>query len=195
MIVARDLSAPVRLGRPSRIGAATGLGVALAEVGLGDIRGVPVFLPLHAGLPGPAVDAWCRAVEMQGGSPMVVARPIAAAAALGLAMAGRSHLMVGSEDGLVEASLVVDGSVTHSKAVDPTRGGWRTIIEALTAMLPSLDPDDELDVRDTGIHVFGQEVDDLRALAELAGLEVASPRGDLLSVTAGTQLIGWNLVG
>jgi hypothetical protein len=165
----------------------------MGAIGVDGIRHTPVFLPLPADIPVGLADSWCRLIRGMGANPVVVQRPIAAAAALGLEMPDRSHLMIETGERMTEVAVIVDGVITASRLVGATDGGWRTVLETLVGMLSALDPDEELDIRDVGMHAYGP--DEASFLAEMSGLTMAEPSGDDLSVVIGTQRIAQEVVG
>ncbi len=166
----------------------------LAEMGVSVLRRVPVFLPLHNDLPPEVNEDWCRLFRTLAVDPVVVQRPLAAAAGLGLEMPGRSYLMLETSESLVEVSVIIDGMVS-SRLIGAADGGWRTVYETITRMLSELDPDQELDIRDSGIYVYGSDRTGARFLADMSGLEVAEPVGDHFSVARGSQLIARDTLG
>lgn len=195
VVVVRDLASPVRLHLDPTMSATQRLALGMGSVGVAGVRGTLVFLPLPADIPSELADSWCRVTRRMGARPVVVQRPIAAAAALGLEMPGRSHLMIEAGEGTLEVSVVVDGVITASRLVRASDGGWRTVLETVARMLNALDPDEELDIRDAGLHAYGPDVHQTSFLAEMSGLAIAEPVGDELTVVLGTRMIARETMG
>lgn len=195
VVAARDQSDPTHLHPISGTMALEDrLRHALVELGISASRRVPVFLPIHNDLPTEVGDYWCRVFRSFAVDPFIVQRPLAAAAWLGLEMPGRAHLLLETSERLVEVSVVVDG-VVSSRLIGAADGGWRTVYETIVCMLANLDPDQELDIRDSGIHVYGADRSGAQFLADMSGLEVAQPVADHLSVARGTQVIARSVLG
>lgn len=174
---------------------ASRLSRVLSDVGVGMIRKVPVFMPIHAAVAERVVEQWCEVIRAIGANPVVVKRPIAAAAGLGLDMAGRTHLLWEMDEEIIEVAVVVDGDVTISQTIRSLQGGWRTALDAVTQMLASIDPDQELEIRDHGLHVYGAGGHSANLVAEMAGLRLATTSGDCYTVTRGAQVIAKDVLG
>jgi hypothetical protein len=103
--------------------------------------------------------------------------------------------MIEAGEGTLEVSVVVDGVITASHLVRASDGGWRTVLETVARMLNALDPDEELDIRDAGLHAYGPDVHQTSFLAEMSGLAIAEPVGDDLTVVLGTRMIARETMG
>ena len=64
-----------------------------------------------------------------------------------------------------------------------------------SAFMDALDPDEELDIRDAGLHAYGPDVHQTSFLAEMSGLAIAEPVGDDLTVVLGTRMIARETMG
>lgn len=121
-------------------------GIALTEV--------PVFLPLPPNAARAGQSLLCRAVEEMGGDALVIHRPLAAAVALGIEVdEPECHLMAEVSESHIEMAAIKAGSVLGSRLV--RRRDAELVRRSAAEHLNSLDPDEEIDVRDRGVYLYG----------------------------------------
>jgi hypothetical protein len=122
--------------------------------GIGAIEGRPVLLPVRLSPVDATHSIWCEVVEEIGGDPLLIHRPLAAGVALDIESDGHStHLMAEVSEATVDLAVVGSGSVVCARRIPrhDVKGLHRVTDECLRA----LDPDDELEIRDIGAHLYG----------------------------------------
>lgn len=159
----------------------------LERSGVGPIRGTSVFVPLEPGAAPERSNPWRRAIEEMGGDVLVIHRPLAAAVALGLDVDECScHLTIEVFDTHIELAFIRAGSVAGSKRI--ARTDHAATSEFVEETLESLDPDEELEIRDRGVTIYGWSA--LRHVSETisaVGLPLARPIGRGPTVLNGTR--------
>lgn len=195
IVVARDFSPPNTLHLdPGTTTMASRVASGLSAIGLNSWRHLPVFLPVQAAMTPVEVERWCDVIRGIGADPIVVRRPNAAAAGLGLEVDGHTYLMMEMGARFIELAVLVDGEVIASRSIRYLDGGWRTALDAVSEMLAGIDPDQELEVRDHGIHIYGPEREMAPYFGEMVGLILAAPSGNSHTVTLGTQRIARDIL-
>jgi hypothetical protein len=180
---------PRQLGvvQPGALGAF--LGWLFRRAGLAHLDGGAVLLPLSTGL-GPAERGlWCDIVADLGGEPLVTHRPVAAALEIYASSARlRAHLMIEISEDSVDVDVVAEGCVVSSRHV-PHRD-YKAVGRAVNELLATLDPDDEIDIREEGMNLYGYTAR-RDALAVLASVDIplASRVGSGLTVLAGAKVM------
>jgi len=115
------------------------------------------------------VSMWRELAESVGVRPLVVERPVAALAGLGIDVAvGTAHMVVDAEKDATEVAVVADGSVVDVRQTPPLSVDVAATAAAIRSLLVTIDPDFELDIADQGIHLVGRQVADARLAADLA---------------------------
>lgn len=138
-------------------------------------RRTPMMVVVPAGSSPTTVAMWRDLGDSVGARSMVVERPVAAVAGLGLETdAGIAHLVVDAEVDGTEVAVVVDGRVVASRQVPPISSAMAAVVAAIRDLLVTIDPDYEIDIADMGIHLLGREVKDPR-LAEVLAQSVGFP--------------------
>lgn len=156
---------------------------------VGPIRGIPVFLPLAPGAAQQDRNPWCRAIENLGGDVVVIHRPIAAAQALGLEVNESScHLMFEVLETQVDLAVIRAGSVFASHRIERT--DHATMQQVVEEILVSLDPDEELDIRDRGVSIYGwSALRYARETISAIGLPLSGPVGRGPTVLNGARAV------
>lgn len=146
---------------------------------------VPVFLPVSAGIPQGIRDSWCDAVRATGGNPLLVDRALAAAIALDVRSSGsRCHLVIETTLEHVEAVAISEGVVVDSRQFVSHHG--TDLRRGIDRMLWQLDPDDEFEIRDTGIYIHGWAARrEWPEVVDSVGIPLAAPLGSGLTVIEG----------
>jgi hypothetical protein len=122
--------------------------------GNGSIQGLQVLLPVRPSLRNATHTIWCEVVEEVGGDPLLVHRPLAAGVALDIESDGRrSHLMAEVSEASIDLAVVRSGSIVCSRRF--ARRDKTGIRHFTDECLRTLDPDDELEIRDGGVHLYG----------------------------------------
>lgn len=141
-------------------------------------RRLPLMIVIPAETPARTAAVWGDLARSIGAEPMVVQRPVAAVAGLGLATAsGIAHLVVEAEPDATELAVVVDGLVVASQVVPPLPTGLDEAADVVRSFLVSIDPDHEIDIADQGINLVGRRADYAfgKAFAADVGLAVNIP--------------------
>lgn len=159
------------------------------------LRGeTPVFLPLPPSS-APADQALLhQAIEEMGGDAFVIHRPLAAAVALGLQVDEPvCHLMAEVSEAHIDIAVIRAGSVVVSRRV--LRDDQAAIRLVTRESLGTLDPDDELDILASGVHLYGWAAPRHAAetLAEI-DLPLAGPVGIGPTVFNGVRLMAKELL-
>lgn len=142
----------------------------------GGRRRVPLMVVVPAMCHPDVAKAWRDLVGSVGARPLVVERPVAALAGLGVDVAtGTAHMVVDAERDGTEVAVVADGVVVDARRTPPLSEAPGETATAIRSLLVTIDPDYELDIADEGIHLVGHKAagDDLAAdLAERVGFAV-----------------------
>lgn len=151
--------------------------------------GIPVFLPLPAGSQQTDRAFLPEVVSEMGGDPLVIHRPLAAAMALGLQVDEPvCHLMAEVSESHVDMAVVRAGTVLLSERV--LRDDGAAIGAVTRQSLGALDPDDELDIRADGVHLYGWAAPRYAAQTlDAIGLSLAAPVGTGPTVLTGARLM------
>lgn len=163
------------------------------SLGVKSGRGLPILVPIHGGLTNRGSDVWVHAIRETGATPVVVIRAVAAARAAGISLADQSRLFVELGDAFISATVLVDGTPAHSTLLRFEEAGWRTAAESLVKLVSSLDPDQEIEIRDVGMHVYGMGVGDAGQFAELTGIRLSGPTGGRFASVIGAQRIAGDM--
>jgi actin-like ATPase involved in cell morphogenesis len=158
----------------------------------GGRRRRPTLMVVVPALSRPEITGmWRQLAESVGVRPLVVERPIAALAGLGIdAAEGTAHMVVDAERDATEVAVVADGSVVDVRQTSPLSIDVAATAAAIRSLVVTIDPDFELDIADQGIHLVGREVADARLAAELAarvGFPVNMAKDPGRVVIAGAQ--------
>lgn len=157
------------------------------EAGFHDLTSVPVFLAMHAESP-PDPPLALLLADL-GADPMVIHRPVAAAIGLDVAAGTASnHLMVELWEDGAEIAFIKGGMVARAETV---YGCGRDLVEsAIVRLLFETDPIAELEIRDSGIHVYGWAAQQKAlSLTSAIGLPLASPVGSGTTIIEGARLL------
>jgi hypothetical protein len=126
----------------------------LERSGITAIQGLPVILPVALSPVNATHGIWYEAVEDFGGDPLLVDRPLAAGVALDIQRDGRrSHLLAEVSGASIALAVVRSGMVVCSRRI--ARHDVERMRHVTDEWLRSLDPDDELEIRDGGVHLYG----------------------------------------
>ncbi len=171
--------------------AAAHLRWALRRCGLATPAGTVVVLPLPSGIDDTERESWYRLVTVQGGTPVVIERPVAAALGLGLDIdAEVATLVMELHRGRVEVAVVADGGVLADRVLHFEAARPEAVAATIRNLLMSLDPDVELDVRDRGVRAHGPAAaTDAWEVAELVGIPLEVGCSDGTAVMAGARRV------
>ncbi len=126
-----------------------------------------VVVPALAGPP--LAASWRSLGEEVGARSLVVERPLAALAGLGVDVSsGGAYMVVDSERDTTEVAVVADGTVVAARHTPPLTVGIETTAEAILSLLVTIDPDFELDIADLGVQLVGRQMASEAVAAELA---------------------------
>lgn len=124
------------------------------RAGIRAIQGSPVFLSIYDSSMRGERNLWCEAILQMGGDPLLVHRPLAARVSLGIPDDGpRSHLLAEVSESNIHLAVIHSSSVHVSRRMP--RHAHVRIRDFTDQCLRSLDPDDELEIRDTGVYLYG----------------------------------------
>lgn len=134
-----------------------------------------ILLPVPVATPDHLVSTWARLVESIGSRWAIADRPLAVALGLGLSPESeRARLVAEVACDHTELSVISAGRVATSRLYrSPPLNA--DLVCHLATLLRGLDPDDELDIREEGIHLVASQriVDDLaRSIADGLGIPV-----------------------
>jgi actin-like ATPase involved in cell morphogenesis len=143
-------------------------------------------------LAGPRMaGSWRRLGKAVGADALVVERPLAALAGLGIDVSsGSAYMVVDSERDATEVAVVAEGAVVDARHTPPLSAGVEATAEAVLSLLVSIDPDFELDIADRGIQLVGRQGLGRDAAADLAsrvGFPVVAAVSPERVVIAGAQ--------
>lgn len=117
----------------------------------------PILLPLPAATPDHHSARWTRLVESVGSKWAVADRPLAIVLGLGLSPGSeRARLVAEVTSDHTEVSVISSGRVATGQLHRPPLSGDH-LVDHLGSVLRDLDPDDELDIREEGIHLVAPE--------------------------------------
>ena len=103
-----------------------------------------------------SVPSWRVLADSLGLRSLLVDRPLAAVAGLDVeASSGRAMMLVMAERGSTEIAVVAGGVVVMARTCPPLAEGMADVAAVVRSALVSIDPDQELDVVDGGIHMVG----------------------------------------
>ena len=160
----------------------------LRRAGVEALVNVPVFLPFRADMAPRTTRALCHRIAQMGGNPLVIQRPLAAALALGVwnDHGPRCHLMIEVSERLVEVAVIAEGSVVVSCHL--LDRGFERVGQVVDDMLRGIDPDDEFEIRESGMHVYGWAARrEASAVIKALDLPLASSVGSGLTVVNGAK--------
>ncbi|MGH8913829.1 MAG: hypothetical protein ACRDZM_04850 [Acidimicrobiia bacterium] len=123
---------------------------------------------------------------------MIADRPTAVVLGLGLAGADRAHLVVEVTSDWIEIGVVARGAVVVDHLCPGEPDSWTSLVAVVASLLHDLDPDDELDIREEGIHLVARAPEGemlAHLLADGLGLAVLVTETDCNPVILGARMI------
>ncbi len=169
-------------GRPFRDGDVADETLARAFLrwmltGAGQImRSRAILFPLPTSTSDEVASHWKYLARAVGGRPVIADRPTAVALGLGLSVeTERAHLLIEVTSDFVEIGIVSRGAVIAEHLIRGEPESWGLLVDLVRSMLLGLDPDDELDIREEGLHLVASEPQSqllARLLADGVGVPV-----------------------
>lgn len=121
------------------------------------VRKGMILFPLPTSTSKEVASHWRQLAETTGRPPVIADRPIAVALGLGLsANDGRAHLLIEVTPDFVEIGIVARGAVIAERLIHGEPESWASAVEMVGLMLLEIDPDDELDIREEGLHLVAR---------------------------------------
>ncbi len=122
------------------------------------LRSRAILFPLPTSTTDEVASHWRYLARAVGGRPVIADRPTAVALGLGLSIeTERAHLLIEVTSDFVEIGVVARGAVIAEHLIRGEPESWAVLVDVVTAMLLALDPDDELDIREEGLHLVAPE--------------------------------------
>lgn len=160
--------------------------------GAGQImRSRAILFPLPTSTSDEVASHWKYLARAVGGRPVIADRPTAVALGLGLSVeTERAHLLIEVTSDFVEIGVVSRGAVIAEHLIRGEPESWSILVDVVRSMLLHLDPDDELDIREEGLHLVAPEPQSkllARLLADGVGVPVLLTDSDTHPVLFGAS--------